>query len=96
MKRRQESLARFNRWEAANREKLPAAQVIRRIFEIYDMLPEAAKKKDLTVKLRRIREILDFQPLIEEKLDIAPPISDLAEIFEKPETLDIYLDVLEK
>lgn len=61
MKRRQECLAAFNRWEAAHREELSAAEAVRRISEIYEILPEEARKKDLAVKvegIRRMREAL--------------------------------------
>ena len=61
MKRRLECLVAFNRWEAAHREELSAADAIRRISEIYEMLPEEAKKKDLSAKIegiRRMREAL--------------------------------------
>jgi ferric-dicitrate binding protein FerR (iron transport regulator) len=57
MKRRQECLAAFNRWEAVHRERLSAAEAIRRISEIYEMLPEEAKKKDLNAKIEGIRRM---------------------------------------
>lgn len=61
MKRRQECLAAFNKWEAEHREKLSPAEAIRRISEIYELLPEEARKKDLNAKIegiRRMREAL--------------------------------------
>ena len=57
MKRRLDCLAAFNRWEATHREHLSAADAIRRISEIYEMLPEEAKKKDLNAKIEGIRRM---------------------------------------
>ena len=59
LRRRLECFAAFNRWEAAHREKLPAADAIRRISEIYEMLPEEARKKDLAAKVEGIRKMHD-------------------------------------
>lgn len=57
MKRRLECLAAFNRWEAEHRERLSAAEAIRRISEIYEMLPEEARRKDLNAKIEGIRRM---------------------------------------
>ncbi len=59
LRRRLECFAAFNRWEASHREKLSAADAIRRISEIYEMLPEEARKKDLGAKVEGIRKMHD-------------------------------------
>lgn len=57
MLRRLECFRRFNQWEAENRERLSAAEAIRRVGELYEMLPEEAKKKDLSAKVEGVRKM---------------------------------------
>jgi hypothetical protein len=57
LRRRLECFAAFNRWEAVHPEELSAADAIRRISEIYEMLPEEARKKDLAAKVEGIRKM---------------------------------------
>ena len=59
LRRRLECFAAFNRWEAAHPEKLSAADAIRRISDIYEMLPEEARKKNLASKVEGIRRMHD-------------------------------------
>jgi len=57
IRHRQECLERYNRWEALHREKLTAAEAIRKVGELYEMLPEEAKKKDIDAKIEGIRKM---------------------------------------
>lgn len=54
---RQECLERYNRWEALHREKLTPSEAIRKVGELYEMLPEEAKKKDINIKVEGIRKM---------------------------------------
>ena len=64
---RQECLERYNRWETRHRERLTPAEAIRRVGELYEMLPEEAKKKDINAKIEGFRKMHEALSVLGKK-----------------------------